>query len=55
MTLYPSNGQIFYENRRIKDEIFRERLSQCHDMAQSGEDKFDVINKIIGMAENNMV
>lgn len=39
----------------LKAEDFREMLSQCYDMAQSGEDKFDVINKIIGIAENSMV
>lgn len=39
----------------LKAEDFREILSKCYDMAQSGEDKFDVINKIIGIAGNNMV
>ena len=39
----------------LKAEDFREILSKCYDMAQSGEDKFDVINKIIGIAENSMV
>lgn len=39
----------------LKTEDFREILSKCYDMAQSGEDKFVVINKIIGIAENSMV
>lgn len=39
----------------LKAEDFREFLSQCYDMAQSGEDKFSVINKIIGIAESSMV
>lgn len=39
----------------LKAEDFREILSKCYDMAQSGEDKFDVINKIIGIAEGCMV
>lgn len=34
---------------------FREILSKCWDMAQSGEDKFDGINKLIGLAEKCMV
>ena len=39
----------------LKAEDFREILSKCWDMAQNGEDKFDGINKIIGIAENCMV
>lgn len=39
----------------LKAEDFREILSKCWDMAQNGEDKFDGINKLIGMAENCMV
>ena len=39
----------------LKAEDFREILSKCYDMAQSGEDKFSVINKIIGIAESSMV
>ena len=39
----------------LKAEDFREILSQCYDMAQSGEKKFEVINKLIGIAENCMV
>ena len=39
----------------LKSEDFRKILSQCWDMAQAGEDKFEGINKLIGMAENLMV
>lgn len=39
----------------LKAEDFREILSKCWDMAQNGEDKFEGINKIIGMAEQMMV
>lgn len=39
----------------LKAEDFREILSKCYDMAQNGEEKFDVINKVIGIAENCMV
>lgn len=39
----------------LKAEDFRKILSECWDMALNGEDKFDGINKIIGMAEKCMV
>lgn len=39
----------------LKAEDFREILSKCWDMAQNGEDKFDGINKLIGMAEQRMI
>lgn len=39
----------------LKAEDFREILSKCWDMAQNGEDKFEGINKLIGMAEQLMV
>lgn len=39
----------------VKWEDFREILSKCFDMARNGEDKFDVINKLIGVAEECMV
>lgn len=39
----------------IRWEDFREILSKCWDMAQNGEDKFNGINNLIGMAENCMV
>lgn len=39
----------------LKAEDFREILSKCWDMAQNNEDKFDGINKLIGMAEKCMV
>ena len=39
----------------LKAEDFREILSKCWDMAQSGEDKFDGINNLIGLAEKCMV
>lgn len=39
----------------LKSEDFREILSKCFDMAVNGNDKFDVINKLIGMAEQHMI
>lgn len=39
----------------LKSDDFREILSKCWDMAQNGEDKFEGINKLIGMAEQRMV
>ena len=39
----------------LKAEDFREILGKCQDMAQSGEEKFVGINKIIGLAEKCMV
>lgn len=39
----------------LKSEDFRDLLSKLWDMAVSGMDKFDGINKIIGMAEKFMV
>lgn len=39
----------------LKAEDFREILSKCWDMARNGEDKFNGINKLIGMAEKCMV
>ena len=39
----------------LKAEDFREILSKCWDMAQNGDDKFDGINKLIGVAEKCMV
>lgn len=39
----------------LKSDDFREMLSKCFDMAQNGEDKFEVINELIGMSENLMV
>lgn len=39
----------------LKAEDFREILSRCWDMAQNGEDKFNGINKLIGMAEKRMI
>lgn len=39
----------------LKSEDFREILSKCWDMAKEGEDKFDGINKLINMAERNMI
>jgi len=39
----------------LKSEDFREILSNCWDMAVNGEDKFDGINKLIGMAEKHMI
>lgn len=39
----------------LKAEDYREILSKCWDMAQNGEDKFDGINNLIGMAEKCMI
>lgn len=39
----------------LKADDFREILSKCWVMAQNGEDKFDGINKLIGLAEKCMV
>ena len=39
----------------LKADDFRELLSKCFDMAQNGEDKFEVINELIGKAEQLMV
>lgn len=39
----------------LKAEDFREILSKCWDMAQNGEDKFNGINKLIGLAEKCMI
>ena len=39
----------------LKAEDFREILSICWDMAKNGEDKFEGINKLIGMSEQMMV
>lgn len=39
----------------IKSDDARELFSRCYDMAKNGEEKFDVINRIIGMAEECMV
>lgn len=39
----------------IKSDDARELFSRCYDMAKKGEEKFDVINRIIGMAEKCMV
>lgn len=39
----------------VKWEDFREILSQCWDMAQNGEEKFNGLNKLIGLAEKCMV
>ncbi len=39
----------------LKAEDFREILSKCWDMAQDGDDKFDGINKLIGIAEKCMI
>lgn len=39
----------------LKAEDFREILSKCWDMAQNGENKFDGINNLIGLAEKRMV
>lgn len=46
-----SNSPIF----SAKWEDVRRLFSKCWDMAQSGEDKFDGINILIGMAEKCMV
>lgn len=39
----------------IKSEDFREILSKCWEMSQSGISKFDGINELIGIAENCIV
>lgn len=39
----------------LKSDDFRELLSKCFDMATNGEDKFEVINELIGMSEQMMV
>lgn len=39
----------------LKSEDVRDLFSKCYDMAQNGEEKFDVINKLIGMAEQRMI
>ena len=39
----------------LKSEDFRELLGKCFDMSQDREDKFEVINKIIGIAEQMMI
>lgn len=39
----------------VRWEDFRGILSKCYDMAQNSEDKFDVINKLIDLAEKCMV
>lgn len=39
----------------LKSEDFRKLLSKCFDKAQNGEDKFEVINELIGKAEQMMV
>lgn len=39
----------------IKSEDARELFSKCFDMAKDGEEKFEVINRILGMAEKCMV
>lgn len=39
----------------LKSDDARELFSKCYDMAQNGEEKFDVINKIIGIAESYMI
>ncbi len=39
----------------LKSEDFRDILSKCWDMAVNGEDKFNGINKLIGMAEKRMI
>lgn len=39
----------------VRWEDFREILSKCYDMAQNSEDKFNVINKLIDLAEKCMV
>lgn len=46
-----SNSPIF----SAKWEDVRRLFSKCWDMAQNGEDKFDGINKLIGLAEKCMV
>lgn len=39
----------------LKSDDFRELLSKCWDMAANREDKFEGINKLIGMAERCMI
>lgn len=39
----------------LKSEDFREILSQVYEMGKNEEDKFDAINKIIGIAESKMI
>lgn len=39
----------------LKSEDFRELLSKCWDMAQSGTDKFEGLNELISLAEERMV
>ncbi len=39
----------------LKSEDFREILSKCWDMAANGEDKFNGINNLIGLAEKCMI
>ncbi len=39
----------------LKAEDFREILSKCWDMAQNSADKFEGINRLIGMAESCMI
>lgn len=39
----------------LKSDDFRKILSKCWDVAKVSDDKFDVINKLIGIAENCMV
>lgn len=39
----------------LKSDDFRELLSMCFDMAKEDQDKFNVINKLIGLAEKKMI
>lgn len=39
----------------LKADDFRELVSKCYDDAKNGADKFEVINKIIGLAEKLML
>ena len=39
----------------LKADDFRKILSKCWDVAKISDEKFDVINKLIGIAENCMV
>jgi len=39
----------------LKAEDFHETLNKCREMATQGIDKFDGINKLIGIAEDCMV
>lgn len=39
----------------LKSDCFRDLLEKCFDLAINGEDKFESINKIIGMAEQMMI